>query len=134
MSTKITSDLLKALENLSAEVSAHLDYEDDEDMEAANEVAISAIANARLSAPDTELADAIEKQIAWLKHARAECAGAVRGSTLTGFDESIKRLTAVLTKASGQEPKGAEDKDAKWAKTVMRELAKEQAAKARGEC
>lgn len=59
-------------------------------------------ANARLIAAAPEMAIEIKKQIDWLKHARTECAGAVRGSLLNGFDQSIKYLTAVLAKATGE--------------------------------
>lgn len=52
------------------------------------------------AAPD--MAGEIRKQIGWLKHARAECSGLIRGSLLTGFDQSIKYLTAVLAKAEGR--------------------------------
>lgn len=59
-------------------------------------------ANARLIAAAPDMAGEIRKQIGWLKHARAECSGLIRGSLLTGFDQSIKYLTAVLAKAEGR--------------------------------
>lgn len=58
-------------------------------------------ATGKLLAAAPDMADEIKKQIDWLKHARAECAGKVRGSLLTGFDQSIKYLTAVLAEARG---------------------------------
>lgn len=61
-----------------------------------------ALAHANMIAAAPEMAIEIAKQIDWLKHARAECAGSVRGSLLNGFDQSIKYLTAVLAKANGE--------------------------------
>ncbi len=58
--------------------------------------------NARLIAAAPDMAAEIAKQIDWLKHARTECAGVIRGSLLNGFDQSIKYLTAVLAKARGE--------------------------------
>lgn len=60
------------------------------------------LANARLIAAAPEMAEEIRKQIAWLKHARSECKGVIRESLLTGFDQSIKFLSAVLAKAEGR--------------------------------
>jgi hypothetical protein len=59
-------------------------------------------ANARLIAAAPDMATEIRKQIDWLKHARPDCAGLVRGSILNGFDQSIKYLEAVLAKAEGR--------------------------------
>lgn len=59
-------------------------------------------ANARLVAASPEMAVEIRKQITWLRHLRSEAAGKLSGFLLSGIDQSIKYLSAVLDKAEGR--------------------------------
>ncbi len=61
---------------------------------------VSGYGGAMLAASDL-LAEA-ERQVEWLHHLRAEAAGKLRGSLITGIDQSIKYLNAAIAKARGE--------------------------------
>ncbi len=60
------------------------------------------LANAHLVAAAPDLLDEARKQVTWLRHLRTEAVGSLRGSLITGIDQSIKYLSAVIAKAEGR--------------------------------
>lgn len=60
------------------------------------------LANAHLVAAAPDLLDEARKQVAWLRHLREEAVGSMRVSLITGIDQSIKYLSAVIAKAEGR--------------------------------